>query len=299
MGFFHSMTTQVEGIERTAPVVWQSYEGFIAVHWRAQAQSNARGYYLAPDPRIMIFFEDISSHVLIADTPDVNQSAARPLLRATYVPARMPIWTRFTSEHRFSHLDLHFAESWLLDKFVPALGRQQTWAALRQPVEHAASEPLLALGQLLATELDHQNHHPLYAESLAISILTGLLDLKCDTSYGAQGGLTPAQMQRLTARFDSAPDARLSVADMSQIVGLSESWFAHAFKTTTGMPPVQWQRHKRIELACQLLLETGLSISDIAARLGFSDQAHLTRVFRQISGETPAAWRRRHITALP
>jgi AraC-like DNA-binding protein len=40
-----------------------------------------------------------------------------------------------------------------------------------------------------------------------------------------------------------------------------------------------------------------LSIADISAQLGFSDQAHLTKVFSKLTGETPAVWRRRHLQA--
>jgi AraC family transcriptional regulator len=73
---------------------------------------------------------------------------------------------------------------------------------------------------------------------------------------------------------------------------LSESWFANVFKQTTGKTPLQWQLGRRIELAQKLLSESDLTVADIAAQLGFSDQAHLTKAFRQIAGETPAAWRR-------
>ena len=84
----------------------------------------------------------------------------------------------------------------------------------------------------------------------------------------------------------------LDVAEMAETVGLSESWFANVFKQTTGKTPLQWQLGKRIDLARKLLVESELTIADIAAQLGFSDQAHLTKAFRQIAGETPAAWRR-------
>ncbi|MGU4174065.1 helix-turn-helix domain-containing protein [Pseudomonas aeruginosa] len=46
--------------------------------------------------------------------------------------------------------------------------------------------------------------------------------------------------------------------------------------------------------AQKLLLEGDLTVADIAAQLGFSDQAHLTKAFRQSVGNTPAAWRRLH-----
>jgi AraC-like DNA-binding protein len=79
---------------------------------------------------------------------------------------------------------------------------------------------------------------------------------------------------------------------MAKTVGLSESWFANVFKQTTGKSPLQWQLAKRIELAQNLLLEGELAVAEIAVQLGFTDQAHLTKAFRQVVGDTPAAWRR-------
>ncbi len=84
---------------------------------------------------------------------------------------------------------------------------------------------------------------------------------------------------------------------MADVVGLSESWFGTVFRQTTGMTPLQWQLSRRIEMARTLLVQTGMSIADISAQLGFSDQAHLTKVFRRMTAETPAVWRRKHRTA--
>jgi AraC family transcriptional regulator len=99
-------------------------------------------------------------------------------------------------------------------------------------------------------------------------------------------------MNKLISRVNASSDCRLSVADMATVVGLSESWFTNVFKQTTGKTPQQWQLSKRIDQAQKLLLESDLTIAGIAAQLGFSDQAHLTKAFRQVVGETPAAWRR-------
>lgn len=100
------------------------------------------------------------------------------------------------------------------------------------------------------------------------------------------------QMKMLSATVDAREDGRLSVAEMADMVGLSESWFTNVFKQTTGSTPLQWQLARRIETAKVMLSAGDMSVADIAARLGFSDQAHLTRVFRQAVGGTPAAWRR-------
>jgi AraC family transcriptional regulator len=37
-----------------------------------------------------------------------------------------------------------------------------------------------------------------------------------------------------------------------------------------------------------------MSIAEISAQLGFTDQAHMTKVFRSVTGDTPASWRRTH-----
>ena len=50
---------------------------------------------------------------------------------------------------------------------------------------------------------------------------------------------------------------------------------------------------RRIERAREMLARSALPIKAVAAECGFSDQAHLTRVFAATTGETPAAFRRR------
>ena len=49
---------------------------------------------------------------------------------------------------------------------------------------------------------------------------------------------------------------------------------------------------RRLEKACHLMITSSLPLSDIALSVGFSDQAHLCRLFRQAFGQSPASWRR-------
>lgn len=149
-----------------------------------------------------------------------------------------------------------------------------------------------ALAKLLADEIKSPTKHAVYAESLIGSIIAGLLDIPTEREERAGGRLTQAQINKLVSHIDALGDYRMSVADMAAVVGLSESWFASVFKQTMGITPLQWQLAKRVELTKKLLGESDLPVASIAAQLGFADQAHLTKVFRQIVGETPAAWRR-------
>ncbi len=49
---------------------------------------------------------------------------------------------------------------------------------------------------------------------------------------------------------------------------------------------------RRLERACHLMITSSASLSEIALSVGFSDQAHLCRLFRPAFGQSPSSWRR-------
>lgn len=293
MNYHHQFTGRTEGIHPTAPLRCRRLDGLIGAFWEAEGEAGGRGYYLSANPRISIFFSDVSS-IRVAERKGAVRRTGRPMARAFYVPAGTPMWTSFTSPLSFSHLDIHLNPQKMVNFLAPSLGRSAALAILRRPAEVERTCGLERLAQLLVDEVTMPAHHDLYAESLAASLVTGVLDLRERRTQRAEGRLTRAQMRRIIARFEAGGGRRLTVAEMAEAVGLSESWFSHVFKNTAGMTPLQWQSRRRIDLAKTLLDEGTRSISEIADRLGFSDQAHLTRVFHQVEGETPAAWRRAH-----
>ncbi|WP_210189461.1 MULTISPECIES: helix-turn-helix domain-containing protein [unclassified Ochrobactrum] len=293
MSFWHSMTWHAEGIRVVAPVKWRVFDGLVSAFWEAESQTGATGYFLSDDPRIMIFFNDVSSNISISNTQSTLKQHFRPMMRAIYLPAGLPLWTKTVSMHRFSHLNLHFHKDRLLKFLTPAVGTSAAMAALRSPAEIQDIGAVETLARLLVDETSNPSKHALFAESLVGSILASLLDISGDENSQGYGRLTQAQMNKLHARFNACSDGRLSVAEMAATVGLSESWFSNVFKQTTGKTPLQWQLGKRIDLARDLLIGNGeVTVAGVAAQLGFTDQAHLTKAFRQIVGETPAAWRR-------
>lgn len=292
MSYHHQFTGETEGIRPTAPVRWRWLDGLMGAFWEAEADADGRGYYLSANPRISIFFTDVSS-IRMTNRESTLPLVDRPMTRVLYVPAGMPMWTSFTAPLSFSHLDIHLNPDRLVKFLIPAMGRSAAKEVLRNPVELQDTHDLVILAQLLVDEVtapSRQNH---YAESLVGSLIAGVLDFGTHKRTDrADGRLTKAQIRKLVACFEANGGRRLTVAEMSKAVKLSESWFSHVFKNTTGLTPMQWQLNLRVEHAQRLLLETELSVAEITGRLGFSDQAHLTKVFRRVTGETPAAWRR-------
>lgn len=90
-----------------------------------------------------------------------------------------------------------------------------------------------------------------------------------------------------------APAEAPSLEALARIAGLSVAEFARGFRTATGESPHAYLTRRRIERAQALLRgQPGLPLSDLALTLGFADQAHFSRRFRQVTGTTPSRFRR-------
>ena len=84
----------------------------------------------------------------------------------------------------------------------------------------------------------------------------------------------------------------ISLADAAQAAGVSRFRLAHLLKATTGQTLLQHVKRQRTEEARRLLENSSRSCADIASELGFTDQSHFTRHFREVAGITPAQYRR-------
>jgi AraC-like DNA-binding protein len=108
----------------------------------------------------------------------------------------------------------------------------------------------------------------------------------------AQGRLLTWQVRKVREYIDSELPSPMVLADLCSLVGLSKSHFARCFTNTFGISPYAFVIRRRLDLAAGYMLQTDAPLSDIAARCGFADQAHLNKRFRKATGWTPAAWRR-------
>ena len=75
---------------------------------------------------------------------------------------------------------------------------------------------------------------------------------------------------------------------------ISESECLRCFRSTIGIPPIQYLKQYRVQKAAELIASTDRKIADIAASCGFPDTSYFTRSFREIKGVTPGEYRRRN-----
>jgi len=105
------------------------------------------------------------------------------------------------------------------------------------------------------------------------------------------GALPRGRLRAVAEYIEDQLDDGLSLEKMAAAARLSTYHFAHQFKRATGLPPYQYVIMRRVERAQQLLRNGDLSLAEIAARAGFSDQSVFCRHFKRLVGVTPGRFR--------
>jgi AraC family transcriptional regulator len=96
-------------------------------------------------------------------------------------------------------------------------------------------------------------------------------------------------VDRLRAEFADPPSIALLAADAA----VHRSHFVRVFHAHQRCTVGEFVRRQRVDWACaQLSSRCDVSISEVALHAGFADQAHFTRVFRRVTGQTPGQYRR-------
>lgn len=173
----------------------------------------------------------------------------------------------------------------LLDGRVPAPAEQLT--GFRNATDPIAYD----LTRRVVTEL-MQPTESLYGEMLCLAMAVHLLrryGRKAVRAAKGNGRLSAIQARRVLDYMHANLDNRLSVRAIASVVGMSEAYFARAFRATFKESPHRVVLRWRLERAARLLAKTRCSLAEAATAAGFCDQAHLTNAMRRHFGKTPGA----------
>ena len=158
-------------------------------------------------------------------------------------------------------------------------------------------DPLIEnIGLALVTELESNGaESKFYAESMATALSMHLLS-RYSSRLTPQikkyaDGLPNYKLKEIIEYIQENLSKKLTQAELSAIVHMSPHYFATLFKQSMGMTPYQYVMKSRIEKAKQLLLKRDFTIVEICGKVGFQNQSHFTRVFRQYTNVTPKRFR--------
>jgi len=106
-----------------------------------------------------------------------------------------------------------------------------------------------------------------------------------------RGGLPIHQLRKVEDYVAAQLAEEISIEALAELVELSSSHFAHVFKETTGMTPLQFVTRQRITRAQQLIRETSRNLIEIGLEVGYTSPSHFAQVFRRVVGVTPTEFR--------
>lgn len=99
----------------------------------------------------------------------------------------------------------------------------------------------------------------------------------------------PPRVALMKERLAADLTVPLSLGELAADVGLSAFHAARLFTQAARMPPHAWRNQVRLQRALAPLRE-GVTVADVAAACGFTDQSHFTRHFRRMFGVPPGRW---------
>ena len=152
-----------------------------------------------------------------------------------------------------------------------------------------------SLAMLLETatrELERDRDAAKVSLATASHILQAEIERFSGANGSTRGGLAAWQVLRVRAYIDSNLHRTIHIRDLSAVARRSPAHFSRKFKQAVGDSPHAYVVRRRLERACHLMMTSAASLSEIALSVGFSDQAHLCRLFRHAFGQSPANWRR-------
>jgi AraC family transcriptional regulator len=154
-------------------------------------------------------------------------------------------------------------------------------------VVHMEGGPLAALLDNAYREFRHPDSSSAVAiQGLVLQLLAGVSRNEGDAEPGR-----PTWLERVSELLHERFCTTITLAEIAAEVGVAAARVSATFRRVHQRSIAEEQRRLRIEFACARLRECDRSLADIAAEAGFSDQPHFSRVFKQLTGMTPALYR--------
>jgi len=224
----------------------------------------------------------------------------------------------FESTHQ-TQIDIHagdclmlFPGEWHRYRPEQSVGWEEYWVifhgslvdAWRQAKLICPQTPLLLSGEkhlllpqfedMLRLTEQKSSRRPLEIAALCHLLVARLFSIS--TNQGHQA----SKDERLREAGDylrTHPEDDIDFPKLAKQLGMSYSNFRRSFMKHFGSSPGKFHQDARVTRVKQLLIETTLSLKEIAEKLHYSNEFYMMQVFKQHTGLTPTQWRHRRVTS--
>lgn len=143
------------------------------------------------------------------------------------------------------------------------------------------------LKPIIDVAADPSSDSQIKANSMLVNLLT---DLYLENRKNKNSALL-SKIDELLGKMTTCPEDNWSIEEMAEYCNLSVNHFRRIFSKQTGLNPKEYQNTIKIEHAKMLLCSSDMSISSISEKLGYSDQYHFSRRFKETTGFSPSRFK--------
>ena len=182
-------------------------------------------------------------------------------------------------KHQVLHFFVHFSLGIPLDNVDPGIYQVQLL-----PLQIEALERL-------TNQLKYESSEPSLKFNLHLhGVITSLLAELPEGIWTAN--TFDSRIQRVVHYLDKHPDIHFSNQQLASLVNMNTNSLIRLFKKETGISLQNFIKKRKIARACVLLEHTDQSIESIASVLGFANRYHFSKVFKSVTGISPAKMRK-------
>ncbi len=136
--------------------------------------------------------------------------------------------------------------------------------------------------QIEETWFSKQPYYQLLCKAMLYQLIYALL---CE---GLPAGKVSANIQATIDYMENYYDQKVDMDQLALIAGYSPSHYRTVFKRLFGCPPVKYLTNLRVERAKDMLKSRLCTLEEVAFACGFSDVPYFCRVFKKVTGQSPA-----------
>ena len=160
------------------------------------------------------------------------------------------------------------------------------------PVYHAASKDLrMEMMNEMLYIAQHSEESPFHLIGHLYLFLDYLTRSAASMRLNQSGKIRDFYIKEALSFIEQNFQNDISVEDIAAFCGLNRSYFGKIFRDTIGKPPQEFLMSYRMAKAAELLKLTSLSIRDIGNAVGYPNQLHFSRAFKNIYEVSPRNWR--------
>ena len=164
--------------------------------------------------------------------------------------------------------------------------------SLDKPVYHARNK---SLREDMANEMlyisRHKDESPFHLIGHLYLFLDYLLRSAADEQLEHSSKLREFYIHEALTYIEHNFQNEITIEDIAGVCGLNRTYFGKIFKEALGKTPQEFLLNYRMLKAAELLKLTSLSIGDIGLAVGYANQMHFSRAFKNNYGISPREWR--------